>query len=79
MKLDTITVPSSKKIQNMSQCGSKKLHIPIETIGESVIFEKNSFGKKKCIKNDLLCLVEYDCTNQLKGPIWTTIGDYWDR
>ena len=77
LKLDTITIPLSKHITSMSDCGSKKLHEPIEIISEPMVFEKSSFGKKHCIKNDLLCLVEYD--NQLEQPIWTTIDNDWDR
>jgi hypothetical protein len=77
LKLDTITIPKQKRINSMSDCGSKKLHEPIEIISEAVMFEKSSFGKKCCIKNNSLYLVEYD--NQLNVPIWTTIDNNWDR
>ncbi len=78
LKLDTITIPSSKRISDMTQCGSKKLHQPIEIISEPVIFEKSNFGKKRCIKNNFLCLLEHDYKNELNIPTWTTVNDNWD-
>jgi hypothetical protein len=78
LKLDTIIIPKSKCINAVSEYGSKKLHELIEIISKSVIFGKNSFGKKYCIKNNLLCLIECNYDNQINGPIWTTIDNDWD-